>query len=308
MSQPPNSIPEQPAIRRSSRYQRPRRMLSLWGIVIGIALGIGGGLYAAWILFPVVETSTRPEQLRDVDKDDYAVAIVLEYAYDSDLTNAINRLVELNPDKNPFDEVATIACDLARTNYISTTAGLRAVQALQTFYQLQGRESCADSLIPAFESPQVIDVQVPTETPTLPPPPPSKTPIPNNFFPTQSSVVVAPTTVPRVTYEGRVFNTFCDTDVSGVIEVYVRQIGSTQGIAGEIIRVRWDGGDSRFVTGLKTERDPGYADFQMEEGVSYIVSMPGRSDPLPNPIVAEPCLTESGDVAITTYQISFIQN
>lgn len=307
MSQAPNSLPEQPSIRRNSKYQRPRRFLSLWGILIGIALGVGGGLYASWILFPVVETDTRPAQLRVSDKDDYVVAIMMDYAYDSDLGKAISRLSDLGFANNPIDKVATMACDLARSGYISTTAGLRGVQAMQTFYQLQGRSSCADNLIPEIDSPQVIQVNVPTETPTLPPPPPTKTSIPNNFFPTQS-VAVAPTSAPQVTYDGRIFNTFCDTDISGVIEVFVREVGVPDGIPGEVVSVRWDGGESRFVTGLKTERDAGYADFQMEAGVSYVVRMPGRSDPLPSPIVAQACTTDNGDTAITTYQVSFIRN
>jgi len=71
------------------------------------------------------------------------------------------------------------------------------------------------------------------------------------------------------------------------------------------IRARWDGGESRFFTGLKPERGIGYADFQMEAGIDYLIDMPGRSDPVSRPLSAVPCTTESGARALTSYTVIF---
>jgi hypothetical protein len=85
------------------------------------------------------------------------------------------------------------------------------------------------------------------------------------------------------------------------------QSANGDGIAGERIRVRWDDGEDSFVSGLKPERGPSYADFQMQAGVGYTIDMPALSDPVDRPIVAEPCFTEDGFQATTSYRVVFQQ-
>jgi hypothetical protein len=306
---PPPTLPEEPAFPRDSRYQRPRSYVSWWGIVIGLTIGIAGGLFYAWQVQPLKETDTVPRQLNVEAKRQYAVAIALNYGFDSDLGLAIQRLSALQPGSastDPIQALAEIACDLARSGYVDSSSGLRAVRGLKTFYQLQGRSGCADTLIPdATIVPLEITVLVPTATPTLPPPP-TKTPTPlAQASPTESGVVLVPTTRPRRQYEGRIVGTFCDSEISGVIEVFVQDFGS-EGVPGEPVRVRWDGGESNFVTGLKPERGDDYADFQMEAGKGYTVEMPGRSDPIATPLVANGCTTNEGDEAITSYRVVFL--
>lgn len=306
LSPPPGHLPEQPAFNRSSKYQRPaRRVLSWWALLLGLLIGTGGGLFYAWNVNPVQEVETRPAQLRESDKAHYAVAIALGFRYDSDLALAIRRLsaLELGPD--PLQAVADIACDLASGGYISNTPGLQAVRAMRTFYQLQGRAGCADTLISApDEIPLEVTIDVPTPTPSMPPPP-TKTPVSVEASPTPSGVVIVPTSAPQRQYEGRVSSTFCDVELSGLIEVYVLESVGQEGVPGEPIRVQWEGGSSLFFSGLKPERGAAYADFQMEAGRSYILAMPGLSDPLPNPLVADRCITEGGDEAITSYRVTF---
>jgi hypothetical protein len=124
---------------------------------------------------------------------------------------------------------------------------------------------------------------------------------------TQSGVVVVPTTAPQREYEGGISGTFCSTDpnLNGIIEVYVRDFSVAEGVRGERIRVQWENGSSIFFSGLKPERDAGYADFQMEAGESYVISMPGRSDPLANALVADRCVTDTGEEGITSYRVAF---
>lgn len=287
-----------------TKYSRTRRLVSWWGLFIGLALGLGGGLFYAWNIAPLEEFDTAPYQLRQEDKTHYVVAVMLSYAYNSNLGQTINRLSELSLGLDPIGAVATAACDLARSGYVDSSAGVRAIRYMQTFYALQGRQGCADNLLPDVEVVLEATVMVPTQTPTLPPPP-TKTPTPRpDAEPTQPGFVVVPTSVPERAYEGRIAGTYCNSELTGLIEVRVVDFNG-QGIGGEMIRVRWDGGEDRFVTGLKPERDVEYADFRMEAGRSYIVDMPGQSDPLSSTVEATPCTTSNGEQATTSYYVTF---
>lgn len=306
---PPNTLPEQPEFpRRRTRYNRPRTYVSRWGLTFGIVIGILLGLGYAWIIAPIEEFDTEPYQLRLTDKNHFVVAIILEYQQSGDLGQAVSKLVQLRLGEDPIQEVANVACNLASTGYVDSTSGLNALRAMKTFYQLQGRSGCADLLVPEIEvaDSQIVDVVVPTNTPTLPPPP-SKTPTPDigPVTPTPALRVV-PTVATQRDFEGRIASTFCDPQIPALIEVFVVQFNG-DGIPGERVRVRWDSGDSVFVTGLKLERGESYADFQMENGVGYTVDMPGLSDPLDTPLVAEPCFTEDGAESIKSYRVVFRQ-
>jgi len=288
---------------KSQRYSRPRRLFSWWGLLFGLGIGLAAGLFYAWNIAPVQEFDTAPHQLRAEDKANYAVAVMLSYAYDSDLNEAINRLSALDLGLDPIQAVADIACDLARTGYVDSSAGIRAIRSMRTFYQLQGRAGCADELVPDVSVVLEATVVVPTNTPTLPPPP-TKTPTPDAPTPTEAGVVIVPTTPPRRDFEGRPNNTFCDVELSGLIEVFVYDFDG-EGLPGEQVRARWDDGEDLFVTGLKPERGPAYADFEMEPGRAYTLDMPGLSDPIRPPLVADRCITENGQEAITSYRVVF---
>jgi len=307
-SPPPTTLPEQEAVYRNSRYQRKRSPISMFALFIGLLIGAAIGWYYAFFINPTQELSTHPSQLRYEEKEHYVVAIMLAYGYDSNLALAVERLLTLDFDNDPVQEVATIACNLASTGYVDGTSGVRAVRAMRTFYQLQGRAGCADTIIPDPETvPLEVAITVPTPTPTLPPPP-TKTPSGLPVTETPSGVVVVPTNPPQRTYNGFIQGTFCDAELSGVIEVYVYVSPGGDEAPGEPVRVLWEDGQSNFVTGLKPERGDGYADFQMQDGVSYIVSMPGLSDPIQNPLVADSCFLDNGGTATTSYRVVFLRN
>ncbi len=289
---------------RRSKYRRPRRDISWVGLLVGLVLGVGAGLFYAWTIDTRIEYDTDPWQLKAEDRAQYIAAITLNFAYDGNLSRAIQRLIELRPTNDPIQEVADVACQLATTGYASTSSGLRAIRSMMVFYQLQGRTGCADTLIAVQEeATPVVVIDVPTPTPL---PPASKTPTPESAArpsPTPPRAVV-PTAQPQSEYQVAGINTFCDTNNSGVIEVFVQNFNG-QGVPGEAVRVRWDTGDDTFYTGLKPERGPGYADFQMEAGKAYIVEMPGRSNPTAQPLVAAPCTTEAGERATSSYRVFF---
>ena len=289
---------------RTSKYRRPRNYFSLSGIIVGLVVGIGGALFYAWNFAPIEEFDTEPWQLNAQDKAHYMVAIMLDYAYDGDLNRAVDRLVQLRLPGDPIQAVADTACQLASSGYIDSSSGLRGIQAMMEFYQSQGRSGCADMLI-AQVSPQptsVINVVVPTSTL---PPPPSKTPTPEvTVAATATTFVVVPTNEPQSSFSLVRLEPFCSTELSGIIEIYV-QDGSGDGIPGQAVRVRWRSGESTFFTGLKPERGPAYADFQMETNVSYTIDMPGLSNSSDTPISATACTTDAGEQSIQSYRAVF---
>jgi hypothetical protein len=200
--------------------------------------------------------------------------------------------------------MAQVACRLAQSGYVNSSSGIEAVRAMKTLYQLQGRSGCADELVLVAAQPTpVVNVVLPTPTP---PAPPTKTPtVAPSPLPTATPLpVFVPTSEPVRQYALINVATFCDPQQSGVIEVFVQDFNGT-GIPGQPVRVRWDEGEDVFYTGLKPERSPAYADFQMTDGVSYSVDMPERSEPSSRELVAAPCTTENGVRATTSYRVVF---
>lgn len=293
----------------SSRYRRPRplRLISWTGLLFGLLIGAAIGLYYTWNINPIVEVNTEPSQLEPQARRQYIAAITLSFAQDSDLERATARLLTVTGPRDPFQEVADIACEMAQTGYANSTSGLRALRSMTTFYQLQGRTSCADDLVAANVQPtRTVQIILPTPTPR---PPATKTP---TIAPTRPPTATpAPVFVPTADnvqqYSLINVGTFCEVDRSGIIEVYIQDFNGT-GIPGQPVRVRWEGGEDTFYTGLKPERGPAYADFEMEEGVAYTIEMPDRSAPSSQQLVAVPCTTENGDRAITSYRATFRPN
>lgn len=292
--------------RRRSRYDRPRSYISWFALILGLILGIGGALYYTWEIDQVEEVDIAPWQLNNDDRNSYLVAIMLDYAYRNNLTETIQRLVDLQlPGNDPIQQVAVIACDMARAGYVNSNAGLTAIRTMMTFYQNQGKSGCADELLPvvALEPTREIRTILPTATLR---PPASKTPTPPGTVqptdtPTPGS---SPTALPGSDFDVVNVQTYCDAELPGLIEVFVVDFNG-QGIPGQPVRVRWNGGESQFYSGLKPERGPGYADFQMEEGLAYSIEMPRLSDPYGTPLEADSCNLEEGGTAITSYRVTF---
>lgn len=299
-------LTDRPRIAR--KYLQRRSPVSLPGVILGLVLGLAFGLYYTWYINPISEIDTQPWQLNADDKPRYIAAITLSYAQDGDLNRAVNRLLSLRLEGDPIQAVADAACALAQRGDASTTSGLRAVRSMMRFYQLQGRAGCADTLIPAdalaTPTPITIQLGLPTETLT---PPPSKTPTPDfaqGATPVPPTVII-PTALPLREFDLATINTFCDPARSGVIEVFVYDSNGTTGLPGQEIRARWTGGESRFFSGLKPERGPAYADFQMESGIEYTLDMPGRSEAVGQTLSAIACSSESGARALRSYRVAF---
>ena len=59
--------------------------------------------------------------------------------------------------------------------------------------------------------------------------------------------------------------------------VYVRD-EEAQGLSNVSITISWPEGKDEFFTGLKPEEDPGYADFEMQQGIVYNLTIAGAEN------------------------------
>ncbi|MFW5691960.1 MAG: hypothetical protein ACOCX3_01270 [Chloroflexota bacterium] len=305
--------------RRRSRYDRPRSTVMWTALLFGMILGLAGGLYYAWVIAPVENTDVAPWQLesdRDVnellpDRDAYMIAIMMAYRFDGDLATTVQHLVDLRlPGNDPIQYVADTACRLARNGYVDSNSRRNAIRSMMIFYQRQGKTGCADQLIAMepMQGPGVQEVLV-LPTPTLIPPA-TKTPSPEGTaqpFATTgpSGVGATPQAAAVRSFDIVAINAFCSTVLPGLIEVRV-QDRSGQEIPGMPVRVRSPEESSTFYTGLKPERGPGYADYEMTPGSAYIIEIPGLSDPSTTPLSAAPCSDDrTGDPSVQSYRVIF---
>jgi len=63
--------------------------------LIALLIGVGGGIYLGWVVFPVRATETDPASLRTDYKEDYVLMIATIYAADHDLDTARAHLARL---------------------------------------------------------------------------------------------------------------------------------------------------------------------------------------------------------------------
>lgn len=289
---------------RDSRYHRPRRNISWVAFLIGVIAGMAGGLYWAWQVAPIEETDTAPWQLNAQNRADYVVAILLAYSYDSDLNKAYMRLLELRPEGDPIQYVADVACDLARSGYVDSASGERAIRSMMTFYQNQGRSGCADTLLVIAVGPTLAPEPI-AGTPTLPPPP-TKTTTPTNEAGAATAtpeVRVAPTVIPQGAFEIVRFERFCDANTPGLLIVQVQDSDGSP-LPGQRVRVTWRDGRSDFLTGIKPGQARDYADFVMDAGVGYTVNLLGLSDPS-QVATSDTCFDPSGRETRSSYRAVF---
>ncbi|WP_162910096.1 hypothetical protein [Aggregatilinea lenta] len=291
---------------RPTRVREPRRALrgiSVLGVLLGLAVGIGLALVYTWEVDPVIERNTAPWQLSDSAREDYVVAVAMSYADNHDLQLAFDRLRQLRPDQDVWTVVAQIACERHKRVQVKTNSDVMVMRALEQLYRPQGASGCADGQYPT-PAPVNFVTQAPSPfpTPTLMPPA-TKTPTPvlvtsapeTAFAPTSTLSFSGSYVVARI-------NPFCDSDVNGVIQVSVYD-NNGQGIAGVPVRVTWDGDQTdQFYTGLAPDEGPEYGDFVMTGGRTYTVAV-ASEDSDSQTVEAVPCGSDSS--LITSYQISF---
>lgn len=261
-------------------------------------------MFYAWVVNPVIATDVSPWQLNHDGRVNWLIAVSVAWAHDNDIVRAANRLNDLHLNAQTFQAVADTACDLARSSYAQSQAGLIAIRSMVSLAQGQGKTGCASTLISLNTDTPAPTITVLAPTATLLPPP-SKTPTlpPGPTFTPGVADTPVPTT-PAGSFQVVRTEPYCSVKAPGLLEVLVQDTDGT-GIPGMAVEVDWPTGKDHFFTGLKPEKDDGYADFTMTQDESYTVVLTGlgqRSDTL----TAAACTDrQAGGSSITSYRLYF---
>lgn len=304
-----NPVAEEDLIYEPAAHPKSRTPIYVVIGIIGLAIGLGLGLFYTWQVDPIIERNTRPDKLREEDQINYVIGIGLDYAYTGDLNRAYGLLAEVEPGKDPFQIAADTVCVLTRQGQVQTSADIQAIRDLISVFQGQP-DVQANCDLAVFATPIAL---TPTVTVDVPNPTPSSAPIATKTATPEIPVVVETipvnpeATLPDVGGQMDVASQrqFCNADNPGMLEIYVQEETSIQ-IPGVLIEVRWAGvggqQTQRFYTGLKPERGLGFADFKMESGVAYFVSLPDFGITTER-LVASTDVCQSG--AVVSYEIYF---
>lgn len=101
--------------------------------LIGLAVGVGLGLYLGWVRFPVQYVDSPASALSQSYKDEYTVMIANGYLSDGDLQGASQRLRVLGVDNVPIYVQGTAE------RYISNSADINDIRPLVALAKAFGR-------------------------------------------------------------------------------------------------------------------------------------------------------------------------
>ena len=270
-------------------------------LIIGLALGLG----LTRLLGPMQAGGAEPWQLGADARNHYMMAIALEYAESGDLPTALNKLIALRPAQDPLGALVEGSCALGSRGYLSSKSGIRALRNAVNLYQSQGREGCAERLLPpedaatapTLEAKDASSLARSTPQPTKPPLQDGRN--------SHTSLPIIPTRPVERSFAGRPVRSFCDLSRPAVIEVYVVDYLG-RGIPGQRIRARWGDQESIFVSGLKVDRGDAYADFQMEADINYTLDMPGAAEPLGASLRTGACYSGNRE-SLKSYRVTFVE-
>lgn len=285
-----------------------------WYLITALVIGIGAGLFYAWILAPVTFIDIAPVSLREEYKEQYRVLIAAAYAANNDLARARARLDQL---EDP-DIVRTLTMQAQRSlitagqENISHSLGMLALALTQ--------EGPAVQPLPVVDDPPDEELNptpleelddTPTETPlsaspTQPPPQtpstfnisntnpsptsPASTLSPNALAPSITPLPsLTPTSTPGAPFVLRKdVSLTCSPKQTRPLIIVEAYDASGNPVPGLQVLVQWLGGEDRFYTGLKSEKGPGYGDFTMTPGITYTLRMIEGSQPVQG-LIANEC-------------------
>lgn len=296
--------------RRSHREETPRRWP--WYLLTGLILGLVFGLVYSLRISPVEYVDTVPEVLRATDKDQYRMLVALAYQANGDLGRASQRLAQLR-DPAPEAALAELAQRLLAENGSIETARALA-QLASALVNNTGTaptvpvlatgpaQNSATSTLPAgtpfstLENAQAIHTATPKPSPTRPAP----------------TLTPQPTIAPRITISPTLSTPFvlldrrpvCDPAVEdSLIQIWVQDSDGNP-LPGIKITVAWQGGQESFYTGLKRQVGPGYADFVMSEGYTYLATA-GEGGEQASGLTTGQCTAADGSQRMTGWVLKF---
>ena len=274
-----------------------------WYLLTGLMIGLGLGLLYAWVISPVQYIDTEPASLAERYKDEYRKVIALAYQANQNIGRARERAALIDAD-NPARALAAQAQRLLAANLSPREARALAVlasdlgqqqspaaaasQASPTApeaAQLLSETPAGEDLLPTATLDLALAIQtatapLPTATPTVTlTPAPTFTPRPTATPPeVQEAVFILSDNEER-----------CEADAQpGLLQV---EVSDSQGnpLPGIRIVVLSQDNEDTFYTGLVPEISLGYADYKMQDGISYAIKVGEASQTIEGIIAKGAC-------------------
>ena len=226
-------------------------------ILVGFGVGLAFALMLAWDIMTPANIVGSPASLHAQDKERYIVLVSMSYALNSDLEAAQRRLSPLN-DRDIQETVRRLA--ERYTNELRPEAQ---------------RSSLAKLAIALGADSVTLRVYVNMATPT--PLPVADSTAQRATVPAISPQASTPARAPYPSQlDYRLFERIrltCqqETGLKPHIAIFV-QDAAGKGLPGVRVRIQWNDGEDTFFTGLKST-DPGYAEYEVQAGKSYSVSV-----------------------------------
>ncbi|MGA2110711.1 MAG: hypothetical protein ABSG98_01020 [Anaerolineales bacterium] len=241
----------------------------LLGVLAGLALGLG----YAWVLHPIQFNGVAPSGLSQDFQDQYLELIGSAYYATGNLGRARARLAL-------FPSAGSVQLDDLARQVFTTGGADPSVRGLATL--------SANLTVPQGAQPSAAPSAQPSATPTLVPPLPL-TVVPYPTFLPQST----PSSTPPVLFTLLAKSPICDP--SAQTSLLEAEIAAPNGnpLPAIEVRIRWDGGQDHFYTGLEPEKGLGYGDFQMTPGVTYQIQV-GASEDWISGLTAPSCFETNG--------------
>lgn len=250
-------------------------------LLLGLALGLAGSLYYAWVVNPVVYTDASPARFSQEYRETYVLLVSQSYAQTGEWETAVSRLDALeDPALNQ-----TVSTLLDKT--IREQQPDRVIRNLAALARRLGVESVAvarfapGTPVPATATPTSTALApLATFTPT-PTPQPTGTPTPT------ATATVRPSPTSQPTFRLLDQQRLCANEDTPRIEVITLDAFLNQQPGIEVI-VQWQTGEDRFYTGFQPALGPGYGDFTMTPDTSYTVLL-AEGSPEMSGLRIEPC-------------------
>ncbi|MCK5054385.1 MAG: hypothetical protein KAR65_08905 [Anaerolineales bacterium] len=260
--------------------------LGNFALIIGLLIGLAGGLYYSWAINPVEYTDASPDSLREDFKSDYLTLIASAYAATGDADRARARLawVQLTDPASTLGQLAQNRLAIGRPD--------TEVRALAQLAAILGERPS-----PLIATPTARGAATTTPVPASP-----------TFTPTASpSPTPSPTATASAPFSLRTKETICDPALQETqIQIMVLDAAGF-GVPGVKALVVWDTGQDIFFTGLKPELGPGFADFTMQEGVTYSLQL-SQGVGLETGITAETCTDGDGELFAGSWLFNYQQS
>jgi hypothetical protein len=294
-----------------------------WYLLTGLVIGAALGLLYAWVINPTQYINTAPNALRADYKDQYRALIASAYLANGDLVRARARL-ELLKDADLYRVLAeqaqrTLAGGTAPQE--ARALGLLAVALGQAPSAVSPEADASPSAITPSPTSVSLTATISSTrtitditltpagaTPTLNTPlaagrtsptaatsSPTATPLPTR----------TPTATPGAPFALDRQELVCDPSLGGPLIQVETYDAAEQPVPGVEVVVNWEGGEDHFFTGIKSEINPGYADFDMTPGVSYTLRLVDGGQPIK--LTASECETSAGDRYWGSWRLIFIQ-